>query len=215
VSDQDNGFIPDTPAQTHKKTNNRTKIQSNYDTKKSNFNDSKQLTKGHKMRTIETKVFEFNELSPEAKERAISDNYDINIFFDWWEFVYQDAEQVGIKITGFDIDRGSYCKIKVESISDTIDGILKNHGKQADTYKDAKNFKKETKSILQNSTIDGDLDSIHSREMEDLEKSFLHDLSENYLKILRDEYEYLTSEKAIIEAIEANSMEFKENGGRI
>ena len=60
-------------------------------------------------RTIRTKVYLFSELSDQAKQKVIEDNYDINVDYEWWESAYEDAANIGLKITGFDIDRGSYC----------------------------------------------------------------------------------------------------------
>ena len=62
------------------------------------------------MRTIETKVYKFSELNETAQQAAIQKNCDINVDYNWWEFTYQDAKQVGIIISSFDIDRGSYCQ---------------------------------------------------------------------------------------------------------
>ena len=47
---------------------------------------------------------------------------------------------------------------------------------------------------------------------EEWEEKFLNDISNDYLKILRDEYDYRTSKEAIIESIEANEYDFTENG---
>jgi hypothetical protein len=53
------------------------------------------------MRTIETTVFKFAELSESAKKQAIQNNYDWNIHDDWNEFVKDDFETIG-KILGID-----------------------------------------------------------------------------------------------------------------
>jgi len=54
--------------------------------------------------TVKTKVYKFNELNDEAKEKAIMDLHDINTDFDWWCFVFDDAIEIG-KIIGIDIDK--------------------------------------------------------------------------------------------------------------
>lgn len=63
---------------------------------------------GTSHRTIETPVFKFDQLSDEAKKRALEKNYDWNIDHDWWDFVYEDAIMMG-EIIGISIDtrRGS------------------------------------------------------------------------------------------------------------
>ncbi len=56
--------------------------------------------------TVETEVFKFNELTEEAQQAATEKLYDLNVDYDWWNSVYEDALQVGLKLTGFNIDRG-------------------------------------------------------------------------------------------------------------
>jgi len=46
---------------------------------------------GTSHRTIETPVFKFDQLSDEAKKRAIEKNYDWNTDHEWWDAVYDDA----------------------------------------------------------------------------------------------------------------------------
>jgi len=54
------------------------------------------------MRTIETKVYKFDELSETAKQAA-RDEFRKNGFgFDWWDSTYEDAEQVA-EVLGIDI----------------------------------------------------------------------------------------------------------------
>lgn len=54
--------------------------------------------------TTETKVYRFNELSDEAKESVIQNHRENCFDYDWWEWVYEDAQEIG-KILGIDIDR--------------------------------------------------------------------------------------------------------------
>lgn len=58
------------------------------------------------MKTIEIKLYSFNELSEEAKERAIEKERHNQCYLDceWWEFVYEHHTQA-IKKAGFDITR--------------------------------------------------------------------------------------------------------------
>jgi len=51
----------------------------------------------------EYEVYSFDELTPEIQEKVIENNYDINIFGDWYEFVFDDyaekiKENYGIEI---------------------------------------------------------------------------------------------------------------------
>ena len=50
------------------------------------------------MRTIETKVYKFEELTKEAQSKAIEKCYDINVCHDWWECTYNDAKTIEAQI---------------------------------------------------------------------------------------------------------------------
>ena len=153
----------------------------------------------------ETKIinyYQFDELSENAKQKAIENLYDLNIDYEWWESVYEDAERIGCKITGFDTDRGSYCEMTLDYETSVIEAILKNHGETCETYKIAKSFEK---TILDS---DGNIDSDKAAELK-------QELQEEYLSALRKEFEYLTSEDAIKETIECNEYEFNKDGKMI
>ena len=67
----------------------------------------------------QTVAYSFEELSEEAKQKAIIDNYYINVEHDWWQYSYelfaQMAEMLMIQdfeISGFDIDRGRSIDMK-------------------------------------------------------------------------------------------------------
>lgn len=148
--------------------------------------------------TIVKKWYQFDELSDKGKEKAIEKHWDWNVDFDWWQFTYEDAKTVGIDIQGFDIDRGSYCKIQfLWNAEQVADEILKQHGESCETYRIAKEFKE-----------DFDARNDEEDDHEDLIEQFQKDLQEEFLSILRREYEYLTSEEAIRESLIANEVEF-------
>ena len=161
------------------------------------------------MKTIkkEYTVYKFSELSEEAKDKAISNEYDINVNYDWYQFTYEDAEQIGLRITEFDIERGNYAKGKfLESAKDTALYIINTHGKDTETYKDAANYLSEYDKLDKSTPPEDDIDT------EDIDNDFLRTLLEDYRIILSKEYDYLTSKQAIIETIEANDYDFNEDG---
>ena len=163
------------------------------------------------MRTIRTKVFKFDELTTEGQEKAMENLSDINIDFEWWKPVYEDAERIGLKITGFDIDRGSYCKGEIIGTSEeTARLIMSEHGKDCETVKTAKEFLVQLEAYQ--AKADGDQDGDFETEIEELEEDFLKSICEDYRIMLQKEFEYQTSEEAIIETIEANEYEFYANG---
>jgi hypothetical protein len=173
------------------------------------------------MRTIitETKAYKFEELTDQQKEKAIDKLYDISVDHDWWDSVYDDAEQIGLKITEFDIDRGSYCNGEfIETAPEVAKLIIANHGKKCETYKTAENYLKELKEFAKSEMAKNADDEDFTEDdidFSDIDDEFLKSLLEDYLTMLRHEYEYLTSEEAIIETINANDYEFDENGNMI
>jgi len=54
--------------------------------------------------TTETVVYTFEELSDEAKQKAVEKYYDWNVSYDWWDSVYDDAARVAA-LMGIDIER--------------------------------------------------------------------------------------------------------------
>jgi len=161
------------------------------------------------MKTKTINIYSFNELSEEAKKTAIEKLYDINVNHDWWEFTYEDAKNIGLKITSFDLDRNRHAKGElILSFAEVIANILKDHGETCDTYKTAEKYMEWWQPVFNKymETEEGE------EELMEIEEDFLKDLLEDYSIILQREYEYLTSEEAIIETIEANEYEFTEGG---
>ncbi len=118
---------------------------------------------------------------------------------------------------GFNVDRGPSAEGKfTKGVVDVANAILKNHGKDTETCKDAKNFLKDWKAKEKkyyaadedNEDFDG------SEEAEELEKEFLNTLLHDYAVILQKEYEYLMSDEQVDESIEANEYEFHKDGSR-
>lgn len=168
--------------------------------------------------TITTKVYPFNELTDEAKQEAYGQIWDINVNYEWWESTYEDAANVGIKITEFDIDRGAYCKgdftLDAEEVANRI---IEDHGKSCETWNTANEFiavfeqgKKDHESA---DDYDPDYELfVKSDYYGEIVVEFKRFILEDYRIMLQHEYEYLTSEEAIVETIEANEYEFTADG---
>ena len=164
----------------------------------------------------EITVYTFAELSETAKSKVLNDLYDINVDYDWWRYTYDVAENVGIKITGFDIDCGSYCKGDLLlSCEEVCANIIRDHGDTCETYKTAQTFLAEKERILNAAETDenGDFtDSDTEDKLIENETDFTQSILEDYRIMLSHEYDYLTSKAAIIETIEANNYTFTESG---
>ncbi len=154
-----------------------------------------------RIKRTETKVYSFDELSDESKEKAVRVLYDVNLFYEWWESTFEDAKNVGIVIEEFEIDRGSYCRGTIDDKIDTARAILKEHGDSCETWQTAKDFHDAVAK-------DGD----ETTDFDILCDEFYCSIMEDYRIILQKEYEYLSSEDAIIETIKLNEYEFTENG---
>jgi hypothetical protein len=145
------------------------------------------------MRTITVTLYQYDELSDAAKERALSGLRDLNVNHEWWEYVYEDAARIGLEIRGFDEYRcvGSLTL----TVGEICRRILKDHGKTCDTYRTAVEY--------------------YTRKREGRpfdEADFARTLLEDYRIILNKEYDYLTGDEAVEESIRANEYEFTEEG---
>ncbi len=155
-------------------------------------------------------TYKFDELPEDMQDKVIENYYDINVSYDWWEYTYEDAAEIGLKITGFDLERGSYVEGKLtKSLDDCLKLILNNHGDGTDTYRLAATYKTKLDEIMSRETDDNYYEI--ENEVDDLQHEFLKELCEKYLSILRHEYEYLTSREAIKETLEANDYDFDLN----
>lgn len=185
---------------------------------RSDENRLKKFEEGGRIKQV--RVYSFEELSDKAKEKAISEFYDINVSHDWWDFTYDNAKDIGLKITAFDIGRGGYCNGDLMwSAEEVADKIIANHGESTGTYKLAKEYVSDFNKLVEkysdgdNKTVvaedkQGDFDD----ELSDLDEEFKKQLLNEYLSILDKEYEYLTSDEAVTETIIANDYEFTKDG---
>ncbi len=167
------------------------------------------------MKTIRTKVYQFSELSDKAKDTAVSELSDINVMHDWYQFTYEDAAQIGLKLTSFDLDRKECNGYFMLAANEVAQNILNNHGDICETYRTAQSFMEEWQPVFNNymDETHADYESNESEaKMQDMEENFLQSLLEDYRIMLGKELEYLYSEKAIIETIEANEYYFTQDG---
>lgn len=173
------------------------------------------------MKTITIKLYSFSELSKEAQQKVLENLSHINVDHGWWESTYEDAKNIGLKITGFDLDRARHAKGEfLLSADEVAQNILKSHGDACETYKTAQKFIDECKIVISSTPVvfeegtDDEFEDYSDRnfQIEELEQAFLESLLEDYFIILQNECEYLQSKEAIIETIEANEYTFEENG---
>ena len=170
------------------------------------------------MKTITVNAFTFDELSDKAKDKArqwMREGIDVD---EWSDQVTEDAAQVGVKITGFDVGRGNDIQGTVDQPETTAHKILKDHGDMCNTHKTASDYLSERDTLLtqwprdENGEFEneGDLDD----KLDEIDADFTKSILEDYLADLRSAYEYAYSDEAVDETIEANEYLFTEDGSR-
>jgi len=178
------------------------------------------------MRTIEIQAYKFNELDEQAKQKAIENNIYINVDYDWWEDIYREMEECGIKIKSFDLGRSRSCSIEfIDDAQDVAEKILKEWGHHSAFYSDdCKQFLKDRDDLVKKygtgNDVDGykvdeDKEDEFDQDLDDLYYYFRNDMQQNILHVLDDGYIYLTSEETITDTIEANEYEFTKDGSNI
>lgn len=173
-----------------------------------------------KKRTIN--IYEFDELSDEAKEVARQWWRDAACSDDWWEGTYSDAALIGIKITEFDIDQGNYIEFDLEDGSfETARAIIKNHGKVCDTYKLSANYLKESDALYdtrdamhEDDSTEEQITTYEEDKIDEHRREYEGAIGEEYLTMLRGAYENYYSDEVVTENIVSNEYEFLEDGSR-
>lgn len=159
------------------------------------------------MRKIEVMLYEFSELSEAAKERAIERFRDFNVDYEWWSSSYDGMAECGIVIHEFDTYRGTIRSV-IDDKYETAKTVISDWGETMDLHVLSKQFLLDRGALVEKygegNSIDADLDKLESK--------YHYDMNQEMLKMLREEYEYLTSDEAVINSIEANKYEFTEDG---
>lgn len=168
------------------------------------------------MQTVTINIYDFSELSEQAKKKVLADFQYINVQYEWWDSVYEDAANIGLKITSFDTDRGNECCGEFTlSANEVAQNILNNHGESCDTYTAAKLFFERWQPVFNNYMDPGHVSyesTTVSEVLMTIEDMFLTELLTCYLNMLKKDLEYRYSEEAITETIEAKDYKFTEDG---
>ena len=161
------------------------------------------------MRTIEIKVYKFEELDKQTQEKVIENYRYINVEdSSWYYWIQEDFSRLGLEIQEFNLDRGNYAKIYIDNFEDTSKNIIEYFGDSVLIKQTAKNYLDEFNKIQANFKEDEDIE----RELEILDEEYEKEYSEDILSYLRANYEYEISDEAIIETIEANDYDFTTEG---
>lgn len=150
------------------------------------------------MKTITKTVYNYAELSDDAKERAREwFLQEVAFYYDWWEFIYEDAERIGLKIEAFDCYRRSIKGDLLKSVGEVCQLILVNHGPTTNTGLLVRDY----------------FERKHGGNPY-TEDEFIHALLQEYLDILEQEMEFIESEESVAASMEANEYTFDKSGKR-
>lgn len=148
------------------------------------------------MRTLETVLYHYQELSQEAQSKAVENMHSLNVDYDWWDGTYGDADNINAKISSFALDRQWTIELELqECVGDTVRAIIRDHGKECSTHELAREYYRRK----------------HIGVPMDVAE-FTQQLGECYLQMLDREYDYLTGDEAIVDTILANEYEFTDDG---
>ena len=172
------------------------------------------------MRTKTVNLYTFDELSDKAKEKARNWYREGAFDYEWWNFVYEDAARIGLKITEFDLGNRKHIKGHLtETVQSVCARIMAEHGKDCDTYKLAESWSATSEKLQ--ALIDAQWDDEAEEEREKLnteqeenEAEFEHALLEEYFSLLDKEYDYLNSDEQVDETIRCNDYTFTDSGER-
>lgn len=170
------------------------------------------------MKNITLTVYELDELNETAKERARAWYREHTFDYEWWDSTYEDAANIGLKLTSFDLDRNRHAK---GQFTDTAffcaQRIINEHGKDCETFKTATAFLAEHKNLkLVHCDADAEngLTAAGEDAIEDCQAEFLKSILEDYSIMLQKEMEYLTGDEQVDESIRANGYTFTDSGKR-
>ena len=161
------------------------------------------------MKTIEIKLYKYEELDKQTREKVIENYRYINVEdSSWYYWIQEDFSRLGLEIQEFNLDRGNYAKIYIDNFEDTSKNIIEYFGDSVLIKETAKNYLDEFNKIQANFKEDEDIE----RELEILDEEYEKEYSEDILSYLRSNYEYEISDEAVINTIEANDYDFTTEG---
>lgn len=155
-------------------------------------------------KVIATTVYDFDELSDEAKEKAREWYRDGALDYEWWDYIFEDAARIGLEIRSFDLDRRKGCEGRLTmSVEESCKAILAEHGPDCGTTKLAADTLATWNGSDKSDTTE-----------ETLTEEYAYALREEYAALLQNEYEYLLSDECVDATIRANEYTFTESGER-
>ncbi len=182
------------------------------------------------------KVYEFEELSQEAKDKVLDKLRDLNVdgSFDWWEddglleLTPEQAKKAHItdaeykteifkfKKIYFDLDRAHYVQFPDLQVNNEIAfrkwlGVSKRLNDKIYSYTFEGHGRGENTYLVISENENVKITDSERNTLINAEAKF-SDWMNEALRRLQVNYDYLTSDESIIETIEANDYQFLEDG---
>jgi len=193
------------------------------------------------MRTVELKVYKYDELSDKDKEKVRNKYRETALDYDWWDFVFEDAKAIG-KILGIEVEdiafdlynqgsgacfEGNYAysagwrdKLKAYAPKDeSLEklGLALQVAQKEHAYKLEATIKKNWFQYSHENTVDIEVYNRDNSEV--VSGTMIPDVLKDYMRWIRDrlyeEYDYRMSDECIEEDMRANDYEFIEDGLRM
>lgn len=166
------------------------------------------------MKTISINLYSFDELSKEIQGEVISNFQSSATECNWWQSVYDDAEEIGLKLEDFGMDSASFVRNLqgnfTLSAHEVAANIVRDHGADCETLKTAQTFLDAVNTTqLKYDEHEGEE---YENEMMEIEDKFLNGLLSDYTDMLQEQLKYEESEEAAKETIKANDYFFFQDG---
>ena len=191
------------------------------------------------MRTKTIKIYKFEELSKEAKNKAIEDQMSNESYLDyeWFDYLHEgfieELNTIGVNCKEFywDLYRNERFKAKDIEVTDNqkllksagltkwlIINELRNEKTEIYSIGLSENGEAEVEIDFENEDNLSDEEYVdREKEVEELNEKitdFMEEKFEEFLGRLQKDYDYLMSDEGIKEDLEANDYEFNEDGTR-
>ena len=193
------------------------------------MSDADNNRRTNNMRTIRTKVYKFDELTPAAQDKAIELLYDLNVSHNWYEWTIENMvemlaengfDNAEILFSGFWSQGDGACfdadiNLSHFTTDKRIVDIARNYCDfRIEKTSYANHYSHEKTRYVEYNGLDEKLVRINEalQKLSDTIEERRLSLSKQIYRDLEQEYEYQTSKEAIIETIQANEYDFFKDG---
>ncbi len=171
------------------------------------------------------KSFTFTELPSTAQKKAVEDLRNVNVDFGWFEFIYDDAKDIGLTITSFHLYYNNIKGKLTKTLLDSCKKIRIQQDKNRDLCKTAEKYNKKYIAAFRKWLAKQHTDNYTELEMldvfsisktaENIETEYKQAILGNFLLRLKREYEHQTSDASVIKTINTENYTFSEDGSLI